>query len=169
MFGCFCKCFNLKPHEFDPPWMWYWTAHRMSGCLHGKDCHAMQMNNVCDNICEYLTPGNIYLKLVLYVFLCSRQFKLVMHLFILHFNACRSSALIEGHICCFSHASVIFCVFLWKYMNSLLHMEMLETCLCIIFKVYLLFFCSFQEAVNYTINTWYKLCTFIPKNTSNIK
>lgn len=65
--------------------------------------------------------------------------------------------------------SQLLFVFLCKYMSSLLHIKMLETCLCIIFKVYLLFFCSFQEEVNYTINTWYKLCTFIPKNTSNVK
>lgn len=38
MFGCFFKCFNLKPHECD-----FRSSCRMSGCLHGKDFHAMQI------------------------------------------------------------------------------------------------------------------------------
>lgn len=60
---------NLILHESDSEAPLEWSA-----CLHGKDCYAMQINNVCDYICEYLISGNIYLKLLLHAFLISILF-----------------------------------------------------------------------------------------------
>lgn len=112
MFGCFCECFNLKPHEFDPPWMWSWTACRRSGRLHGKVFHAMQITT-CDDV-NMWHLDNIHFQL----------------LSIFHFSRLCDPRCMVWRVVLQKHWLVVtFSTYFWfscKFMMILLHTKMLE-------------------------------------------